>query len=327
MFCTFVFTASCKLATAAGPSASSASSGEDSDDGTTDVVEVLASSTMSSSSSDELSSWGAQTSSSSSPSSSEEDQVLLFIYYVWSSSKKPSSSNSSHIIFLFVCRSWHVPTAAKPAGVCPLLPSVTLIFLVDASDTFHFHPVWWVQQECQPKHSTTWRSEWRWELIISSHLISFHLIAPNPPEMSYTTRLSDIKQSIVQIRPPNKKNYIIYISNKDHQDYGVNVLIVEVVRASIHRFPDGHMLTIDCPKAMMVLPSAAVGVGADHPIIRSGRNYDDLFMVGIHYGRGTDLSYQHTDCVVCNSEIILQSFGTVCCSHVAESDGHLQSWV
>ncbi len=58
----------------------------------------------------------------------------------------------------------------------------------------------------------------------------------------------------------------------------MKVLIVEVVRASIHRFSDGHMLTINCPKAMMVLPSVAVSVGDDHPIIRSGRSYDDLFM-------------------------------------------------
>ncbi len=106
----------------------------------------------------------------------------------------------------------------------------------------------------------------------------------------------------------------------------MKVLIVEVVRASIHRFSDGHMLTIDFPKAMMVLPFVAVGVRDDHPIVRSGRSYDDLFMVGIHYGI-TDISYQHTDCVVCHSETILQTFGTVPCSHIAESDGHLQSWV
>ncbi len=74
----------------------------------------------------------------------------------------------------------------------------------------------------------------------------------------------------------------------------MKVLIVEVVRASIHRFSDGHMLTIDCPKAMMVLPFVAVGVGDYHPIVRSGRSYDDLLVVGVHYGR-TDLSYQHTD--------------------------------
>ncbi len=106
----------------------------------------------------------------------------------------------------------------------------------------------------------------------------------------------------------------------------MKVLIVEVVRASIHRFSDGHMLTINCSKAMMVLPPVAVGVGDDHPIIRSGRSYDDLFVVGIHYGR-TILSYQHTDCVACHSETLLQTFGTVPCSHVVESLGHLQSWI
>ncbi len=63
----------------------------------------------------------------------------------------------------------------------------------------------------------------------------------------------------------------------------MKVLIVEVVRASIDVFSDGQMLTIDCPKAMMVLPSAAVGVGDDHPTVRSGRSYDDLFVVCIHY--------------------------------------------
>ncbi len=53
---------------------------------------------------------------------------LLFVQYVWSSSKKPSSSNSSRIIFLFACRSWHVPTAAKPASICPLhMPHLPLV--------------------------------------------------------------------------------------------------------------------------------------------------------------------------------------------------------
>ncbi len=69
---------------------------------------------------------------------------------------------------------------------------------------------------------------------------------------------------------PFAPNFPIY---KGHQDYGVKVLIVEVVRASIHRFSDGHMLTIDWPKAMMLLPSAAVGVGDDHLIVRSSRSY------------------------------------------------------
>ncbi len=76
----------------------------------------------------------------------------------------------------------------------------------------------------------------------------------------------------------------------------------------------------------MVLPLAAVGVGNNHPIIRRGRRYDDFFMVDIHYG-GSDLSYEQTDTVVCHMETILKTFGTVLCSHVAESDGHLQSWV
>ncbi len=97
----------------------------------------------------------------------------------------------------------------------------------------------------------------------------------------------------------------------------MKVLIVEVVQASIHRFSDGHMLTIDCPKAMMVLLYVAVGVGEGHPIIKSCRSYDDIFVVG----------YQHTYCVVCHSESILQTFGTVPFGHVVESDGHSQSWV
>ncbi len=64
------------------------------------------------------------------------------------------------------------------------------------------------------------------------------------------------------------------------------------------------MLTIDCPKAMMVLPLAAVVVGNDHPIVKSGRRYDDLFMVGVYYGR-SDLSYEQTDSDVCYMETIL----------------------
>ncbi len=64
------------------------------------------------------------------------------------------------------------------------------------------------------------------------------------------------------------------------------------------------MLTIHCPKAMMVLPLVALGVGNDHLIVRSGRRYDDLFMVGVHYG-GSDLSYEQTDTVVCHMETIL----------------------
>ncbi len=44
----------------------------------------------------------------------------------------------------------------------------------------------------------------------------------------------------------------------------------------------------------MVLPSAAVGVDNNHPIVRSGRSYDDLFVVGVHYGI-TDLSYQQIE--------------------------------
>ncbi len=40
---------------------------------------------------------------------------------------------------------------------------------------------------------------------IASHLISSGPFQdlPNPPEMNYTTQLSDIKQSRVQIPPPN----------------------------------------------------------------------------------------------------------------------------
>ncbi len=86
------------------------------------------------------------------------------------------------------------------------------------------------------------------------------------------------------------------------------------------------MITIDCPKAMVVLSPVAVVIGNDHPVFRSGRSYDDLFMVGVHYCC-TDISYQQTDCVVCHLETILQNFGTVPCRHVAESDGYLQSWI
>ncbi len=42
----------------------------------------------------------------------------------------------------------------------------------DACDTFHFLPL---RQECQPRHSSTWRSERR-GLIVLSHLITFHQI-------------------------------------------------------------------------------------------------------------------------------------------------------
>ncbi len=54
----------------------------------------------------------------------------------------------------------------------------------------------------------------------------------------------------------------------------------------------------------MVLPLVAVVVGNDHPIVRSGTRYDDLFMVGVHYGR-SDLSYEQADTVVCHTETIL----------------------
>ncbi len=86
------------------------------------------------------------------------------------------------------------------------------------------------------------------------------------------------------------------------------------------------MFTINCPKTVMVLPPLAVVIGDDHPVIRSGRSYDDFFMVGIHYGC-TDLCYPLTNCVVCHFETLLQTFGAVSCSHIMESNGHLQSWV
>ncbi len=86
------------------------------------------------------------------------------------------------------------------------------------------------------------------------------------------------------------------------------------------------MFTINCPKTVMVLSPLAIVIGDDHPVFRSGRSYNDLFVVGFHYG-STDVCYQQTNCVVCHSETILQTFRAVPCSHIMESDGHLQSWV
>ncbi len=64
------------------------------------------------------------------------------------------------------------------------------------------------------------------------------------------------------------------------------------------------MHVIHCPNAMMVLSLVAVAVGNDHPIVRSDRHYNDLFIVGSPYGR-SDLSYEQTDSVVCHTETIL----------------------
>ncbi len=103
---------------------------------------------------------------------------LLFVQYVWSSSKKPSittaaiSSSSSFVTHdMFQQQPTFYFFLHTSGGIFD--PSLTLASLVDTSDTFLFRPV---RRECQSKHSSTWRSERRRELIISLHLISFHRV-------------------------------------------------------------------------------------------------------------------------------------------------------
>ncbi len=112
----------------------------------------------------------AAVSSSSSSTAQEGPDLLLHPSYTAAAAAVSSSSS-------FVTQH---SFPVQPAGICPLflspqlhLPSNENVNLVVGSMTR------------------------------ADHLIASHLIPPNPPEMSYTTQLSDIKQSCVQIPPPN----------------------------------------------------------------------------------------------------------------------------
>ncbi len=52
----------------------------------------------------------------------------------------------------------------------------------------------------------------------------------------------------------------------------MEVLVVVVVRATIHRLPDGHIFTINCTMTVMVLLLSAIVIGDDHPVFRNGRS-------------------------------------------------------
>ncbi len=117
--------------------------------------------------------------------------LALLFHFIYTAAAAAASSSAS-----FVAHESSQVTAdpfqhsfpVQPAGVCPLLLSPQL--RLPSCPT-------------SPTRMSTWRSERRRELIISSHLISFHQILQKL--MSYTTQLSDIKQSHVQIPPPNKQ--------------------------------------------------------------------------------------------------------------------------
>ncbi len=83
----------------------------------------------------------------------------------------------------------------QPASICPLLLSPQL----------HF--------PSNKNANLVVRSLTRVDHLIASHLISSGPFQdpPNPPEMSYTTQLSDIKQSLVQtLLQTKKKLYNLY---------------------------------------------------------------------------------------------------------------------
>ncbi len=112
--------------------------------------------------------WGAQTSFSSSSSTAEEGQDLLLhsssTYFSYTAAAAALSSSAS---FVFHDSSqvsadpFQHSFPVQPAGICPLLLSPQ-----------HHLP----SCPTSPTRMSTWRSERRRELIISSHLISFHRV-------------------------------------------------------------------------------------------------------------------------------------------------------
>ncbi len=80
----------------------------------------------------------------------------------------------------------------------------------DASDTFHFLPVW---RECEPEHSSTWRSKQQGLVILSSHLITFHRVLFRTDQILQKWVIKLRWQISVSCSNPSSKPQNIYCQN------------------------------------------------------------------------------------------------------------------
>ncbi len=124
----------------------------------------------------------------------QENLALLFHFsYTQAAAASFSSSFVAHDSSQVSADPFQHCFPVQPAIICPLLLSPQLHLLSIMSN------------ESNENVNLVVGSMTRVDHLITSHLISSGPFQDptNPPEMSYTTQLSDIKQSCVQIPCPN----------------------------------------------------------------------------------------------------------------------------